>query len=137
MAPTARPLRIVVVSPDAGVLHDLSWMLSAVGYVVMASKDAGHQAIWRQLRDVDFVVLDGRSIVSPTKETFAHHSDNPIYRIFLYDPSVAIDTASWFAAGANDALRVPVSRGELLARVRTGARMLEFEKRMCRAPDAG
>jgi len=130
MATTARQLRIVVVSPDTGVLHDLSWMLSAVGYDVLASKDVGQQAIWRQFCEVDVIVLDGRSIVSPTKDTFAHHSDNPIYRIFLYDPSASVDLASWFAAGANDALRVPVSRGELLARIRTGARMVEFEKRM-------
>jgi GGDEF domain-containing protein len=130
MATSARPLRIVVVSPDTGVLHDLSWMLSAVGYEVVACKDAGHQAVWRQFCDIDFMILDGRSIANPTKETFAHHSDNPIYRIFLYDPSAAVEVASWFAAGANDALRVPISRGELLARIRTGARMLEFEKRM-------
>jgi DNA-binding response OmpR family regulator len=132
MATAARPLRIVVVSPDTTVLHDLSWMLSAVGYDVVSSKDAGHQAIWRQFCDIDFIVLDGRSIASPTKDTFAHHSDNPIYRIFLYDPSATVDIASWFAAGANDALRAPVSRGELLARIRTGARMLEFESRMRR-----
>jgi GGDEF domain-containing protein len=136
MASAARPLRIVVISPDTGVLHDLSWMLSAVGYEVAASKDTGPQAIWRQMCDFDFMILDGRSIASPTKDTFAHHSDNPICRIFLYDPttSVDVDMAAWFSAGANDALRVPVSRGELLARIRTGARMLEFEKRMrCRS----
>ena len=30
-----------------------------------------------------------------------------------------MDFAAWFAAGANDALRVPVSRGELLVRIRS------------------
>jgi len=132
MAATTHPLRIVIVSPDLGVLHDLSWMLSAVGYSVATSKDIGAHALWRRFCDVDFVVLDGRSVSHPTDATFGHESDNPIYRIFLYDPSAAVDFASWFAAGANDAVRVPVSRGELLARIRTGARMLEFERRMRR-----
>ena len=130
MAATKRPLRIVIVSPDVGVLHDLSWLLSAVGYAVVTSKDAGPQAVWRKFSDADFLILDGRAISKPTDETLAHHSDNPIYRIFLYDPNATVDFSSWFDAGADDGLRVPISRGEVLARIRTGARMLEFERRM-------
>ena len=130
MSGTPRPLRIVVVSPDTSVLHALSWMLTAVGYTVVTSNDVGKSAAWRQFCDTDFVVFDGRSIPLPTVTTLAHRSDNPVYRIFLYDPAAFTDLSAWFAVGANDALRVPVSRGELLARIRTGARMLEFENRL-------
>ncbi|HEV2969704.1 MAG TPA: diguanylate cyclase [Pirellulales bacterium] len=130
MSNPARPLRIVIVSPDTGVLHDLSWMLTAVGYTVVTSKDVGESAAWRQFGETDFVLFDGRSISGPTQATLAHRSDNPVYRIFLYDPAASMDLTAWFAAGANDALRVPVSRGELLARIRAGARILEFENRM-------
>jgi GGDEF domain-containing protein len=130
MSHPARPLKIAIVSPDTGVLHDLSWMLSAVGYEVVTSRDVGESAAWRQFSETDFVLFDGRSISDPTPSTLAHHSNNPIYRIFLCDPAASMDLAAWFAAGANDALRVPVSRGELLARIRVGARMLEFEHRM-------
>ncbi|MFZ1007535.1 MAG: GGDEF domain-containing protein, partial [Candidatus Sulfotelmatobacter sp.] len=56
--------------------------------------------------------------------------DNPIYRIFLYDPTVSVDLRAWFVAGAYDGLRVPISRGELLVRTRVGARVLEFENRI-------
>lgn len=130
MSERARILRIAIVSPDTGHLHDLSWMLSAVGYEVVTSRDSGEGAAWRQFGETDLVLFDGRSISDPTPATLAHRSNNPIYRIFLYDPAVSIDLTAWFAAGANDALRVPVSRGELLARIRVGARMLEFEHRM-------
>jgi two-component system, cell cycle response regulator len=130
MSLSARPLKIVVVSPDTGVLHDLSWMLTAVGYAVETSKDIGERAAWRQFSDTDFVLFDGRSISDPAHSTLAHRSDHPVYRIFLYDPAASMDLTAWFAAGANDALRVPVSRGELLVRIRAGARMLEFENRM-------
>ena len=130
MSHPARPLRFLIVSPDIGLLHDLSWMLSAVGYTVVTSKDLSDRAAWRQFCETDFIVFDGRSISAPTPATLAHHSDNPIYRFFLYDPSATQDLAAWFAAGANDALRVPVSRGELLVRTRVGARMLEFENRL-------
>src|SRR5690606_13775100 len=43
---------------------------------------------------------------------------------------------AWFAAGAHDALRLPLSRGELVARVRTAARWLEFERRLRTASHA-
>jgi len=141
MSQPARPLKILVVSPEISVLHDVSWMLTAVGYQVFTSKDSGENAAWRQFGETDFIVYDGRSISNPTSATLAHRSDNPLYRIFLYDPATATDFAAWFAAGANDALRVPVSRGELLVRIRAGARMLEFENRMrsqsCQSPLTG
>ena len=73
--------------------------------------------------------MDGRDITEPAAEIFRHDSDKPHYRIFLYDPDRVTSFAAWFAAGAHDALRSPVSRGEVLSRVRTGARYLEFERR--------
>ncbi len=130
MSQPARPLRIAIVSPDTGVLHDLCWMLTAVGYETVTSKDTSETAAWRQFSETDFIIFDGRMIADPTPATLAHCLDNPLYRIVLYDPSVSIDLTAWFAAGANDALRVPISRGELLVRARVGARMLEFENRM-------
>jgi GGDEF domain-containing protein len=130
MSDAARTLRIAIISADSGLLHDLAWMLSAVGYEVVTSRDVSESAAWRQFSETDFVLFDGQSISDPTPATLAHRSTNPIYRIFLYDPADSTDLTAWFAAGANDALRVPVSRGELLARIRVGARMLEFEHRM-------
>jgi GGDEF domain-containing protein len=130
MSQSARPLRITIVSPDTGVLHDLCWMLTAVGYEVVTSKDTGERAAWRQFSETDFLLFDGRLVPDPTPATLAYHSDNPIYRIFLYDPTASVDLRAWFVAGANDGLRVPISRGELLVRTRVGARVLEFENRM-------
>ncbi len=130
MSHPARPLRILIVSPETSVLHDLAWMLSAVGYKVVTSNDLGEHAAWRKFSDIDFLIFDGRTISAPTPAALAHHSDNPIYRFFLYDSTATVDFTAWFTAGANDALRVPVSRGELLVRMRVGARMLEFENRV-------
>ncbi len=87
MSQAARPLRILVVSPETALLHDLSWMLSAVGYTVETSKDAGETAAWRQFSEADFVLFDGRSIADPTTSTLAVRWDDPIYRFVLYDPS--------------------------------------------------
>ena len=130
MVHSARPLRILIVSPEIAILHELAWMLTAVGYSVTTSKDLGENAAWRQFGHADMLIFDGRSIPTPTAATLAFQTNNPLHRFFLYDPSSGTDLSAWFAAGANDALRVPVSRGELLVRARVGARALEFENRL-------
>ncbi|HKD37724.1 MAG TPA: diguanylate cyclase, partial [Pirellulales bacterium] len=132
MSNPARPLKIAVISPDTHLLHDVAWMLSAVGYAVETSRDVGETAAWRQFSDADILLFDGRSIHDPTIKTLARRLEQPNYRIFLYDPAGSTELAAWFAAGANDALRAPISRGELLARIRVGARVIEFENRMRR-----
>jgi GGDEF domain-containing protein len=114
------------------LLNDISWLLEAVGYKVQTTSDHAAEALWRRYAVADLVLVDGREIKEPSNQTFAHDSDNPTYRIFLYDPSKPTDFVAWYAAGAHDAIRIPLSRGELLARVRTGARYLEFERRMRR-----
>lgn len=125
-----RPLQVVVVSQQVSLLHEISWILEAVGYKVQTTNDFEQDALWRRFSLADFMIVDGRGIAEPTLSTFGINSDIPPYRIFLYDPSKPADLSTWYAAGAHDALRVPISRGELLARVRTGARYLEFERRM-------
>lgn len=130
MSSEPRPLHVVVASQDVALLHEVSWVLEAVGYKVQTTNDFDQDAHWRRYSVTDFVIVDGRNIAEPTAAVFAHESENPLYRIFLYDPAKRTDFPAWYAAGAHDALRMPVSRGELLARVRTGARYLEFERRL-------
>jgi diguanylate cyclase (GGDEF)-like protein len=130
MTNSARPLRILIASPDTAVVRDLAWMLSAVGYEVETSKNTGDNAAWRDYCQTDYLIFDGRAAVDPAGAMQLQGSENPVYRIVLYDPATTRDLSTWFAAGANDALRVPISRGELLTRIRAGARFLEFENRM-------
>ena len=87
------------------------------------------EALWRRYAITDFVILDGRSIAEPPADAFAVDADNPIYRLFLYDPAKRTDFSAWYAAGAHDALRTPLSRGEALARLRTGARQGRVRER--------
>jgi GGDEF domain-containing protein len=120
----------MAVSRDVSLLHEISWMLEAVGYQVQTTSDLAAEALWRRYGIADFLIVDGRDFEEPSAQTFAYESENPIYRIFLYDTNKPTDFAAWYAAGAHDALRTPLSRGELLARARTGARYLEFERRL-------
>src|ERR1700690_1730928 len=79
MSQSARPLRITIVSPDTGVLHDLCWMLTAVGYEVVTSKDTGERAAWRQFSETDFLLFDEKLVSDPPPATLAHYLANPIY----------------------------------------------------------
>ena len=78
-------------------------------------------ALWRRYSIADFVIVDGREISKPTRRHVCPRVGQSALPNFPYDPTKHTDFAAWYAAGAHDALRIPVSRGELLARVRTGA----------------
>jgi GGDEF domain-containing protein len=130
MSSEPHPLNVVVISQDVALLHEISWTLEAVGYKVQTTRDFAPDAHWRRYSFPDIILVDSRKIGEPTAEIFACDSDNPLYRVFLYDPAKSTDFTSWYAAGGNDALRLPLSRGELLVRARTGARYLEFERRL-------
>jgi GGDEF domain-containing protein len=130
MSSGPRPLNVVVTSEDVPLLHEIAWTLEAVGYRVQATHDFAPDALWRRYSFPDIIVVDSRNVPEPTGEIFAHDSDNQIYRFFIYDPGKRTDFAAWYAAGAHDGLRLPLSRGELLKRAQTGARYLEFERRL-------
>lgn len=130
MSSEPQALRVVLISPDMALLHEASWILEAVGYEVETSTDFDQDALWRRFSVTDIVIVDGRGITDPTTTVFTHDTETPLYRVFLYDPTQPTDFAAWYAAGAHDALRTPISRGELLARVRAAARFLEFERRL-------
>ncbi|MFO0790100.1 MAG: hypothetical protein U0805_11650 [Pirellulales bacterium] len=130
MSSEPQPLRVVVASADVALLHEASWILEAVGYQVEASTDFEQDALWRRFSITDIVIVDGRGIEDPTGGVFSHDTERPLYKMFLYDPAKPADFAAWYAAGAHDALRAPISRGELLSRLRTAARFLEFERRL-------
>jgi hypothetical protein len=130
MSNISAPLRVVVVSLDSKLLHEISWMLTAVGYAVECTKAVELDALWRRYGEFDFIIYDGRELPAPNEPLFGCELDKPVYGIFVYDAASEPDFSAWYGIGANDGLRVPISRGELLMRIRTGARYLEFERRL-------
>src|SRR5690606_24648347 len=123
-------MSVTVVSPEPTLAREIAWVLTAVGHHVTATNETGDGASWRRYSEADVLIVDARTAEGDPEEFLADNRDNPTYRIVLYDPKQPLDFAAWFAAGAHDALRLPLSRGELVARVRTAARWLEFERRL-------
>lgn len=129
-------MTVTVVSPDASLAREIAWVLTAVGHDVTGTNETGEGASWRRYSEADVLIVDVRAAEGDPEEFLADNRENPSYRIVLYDPKQSLDFAAWFAAGAHDALRLPLSRGELVARVRTSARWLEFERRLRNASHA-
>lgn len=123
-------MRIVIISPDKPLLREMAWVLSAVGHQVETSTDTSDSALWRQFAQPDILVVDGRGQEAEAATSLQIEQSEPCYQIVLYDGATEGGLGNWFAAGAHDALRVPLSRGELVARVRQGARWLAFERRL-------
>ena len=57
MTNAPRPLQVVVISQQVSLLHDVSWILDAVGYKVETSNDLGPDALWTSFPVSSFVNL--------------------------------------------------------------------------------
>lgn len=131
---SARPFTILIVSPDRTTLRRLSRFVEVFGYDVRQAADAAQALAAADAAHPDFLLLDAaggepadlalcRQIrkLSPNSYTFA--------LLLTADAEVARLTEA-LEAGFDDFLAQPVVFGELLARLRTGARVIEFERRL-------
>lgn len=130
MADSQQAMRIVIISPDKALLREMAWVLSAVGHHVETSTDTSDSALWRQFAQPDVLLVDGRAQGAEPATSLQNEHGEACYQIVLFDGATDGDLANWFAAGAHDAIRVPLSRGELVARIRQAARWLTFERRL-------
>ena len=130
----SRPFTILIVSPDRGLLRRLSKFLEVFGYDVRQATNDQQALAATQAARPDFLILDashgdpidlqlGRQIrrIWPRGYTFA--------LLVAERPEVADVTAA-LEAGFDDFLVAPIVFGELLARLRAGARVIEFERRL-------
>ena len=58
-----------MISQDVSLLHEISWILEAVGYKVQTSDEFDQDALWRRYSVTDFLIVDGRGIAEPTAAT--------------------------------------------------------------------
>lgn len=127
----SRSLRVLLVAEDRQLLRRLSKFLEILDYQV-------HQvADWRQspralaTARADFLILDSAGSWEAATEIChqAGQQATPIYTMLLLESPSQDDIQRGLAAGADDFVAKPVVYGELLARLRAGARALEFERR--------
>ena len=131
---TPRPLSILIVSPDRDTLRRLSKFLEAFGYAVRQASDSQQALAAAQAAQPDFLILDA-STDSPVDLQLCRQARRlwpdgyTVAMLLAPGPEVA-DVTTALEAGFDDFLAAPIVFGELLARLRAGARIIEFERRL-------
>lgn len=125
--------RILAISSDRSLLRDLSRFLKVFGYDVQQAADQRQADSALNSSRHRFILIDGSSQIDAlqaTRTATSQDRSQPAYILhFANNPTTAQLTEA-LEAGADDFLQKPVVYGELLARIRNGARVLEYERRV-------
>jgi two-component system chemotaxis response regulator CheY len=131
---TSRSFTILLVSPDRAVLRRLTRFLGLFGYEVRQATDGETALAAAEAAQPDFLILDGSS-GQPADLQLCYGvrrlwPGGSTYSLLLADRFDTGDITAALEAGFDDFLTAPLVFGELLARLRAGARRLEFERRL-------
>lgn len=127
-------IRILLVDDDPAILRLLSKWLAPHDYEIVTAAN-GHEAAniissdppQLVITDWNMPEMDGLQLCQWLR---AQQLSQYIYVLFLSVRCGSQDMIQALEAGADDFLRKPIDKGELLARVRGGIRVLELESRL-------
>lgn len=129
-----RPFTILIVSPDRVSLRRLSRFLEVFGYDVRQATDATSAVVAAEAARPDFLIVDASSgqavdfqLCRAVRRIWP---SGYTYSLLLSEQPEPGDVTAALEAGFDDFLAAPVVFGELLARLRAGARYIEFERRL-------
>ena len=126
--------KILLVDDDSAILRLLTKWLSQKNYELFTASDGREAMAFIQescpdivITDWDMPNVDGMELCQ-----WLRSADLPryVYVLFLSVRCGSQDMISALESGADDFLRKPIDKGELLARVRAGTRVLELESRL-------
>jgi len=124
---------VLIVSEDRKVLRHLSQFFHVFGYSVHQA--ATVQQAWSATEPAtpDFLIVDadlpGQDALEICRRLGNRDAREYIFKFLMHQPSEALDLTEALQAGVDDFLTKPVIHGELLFRLRAGARSLENERR--------
>jgi two-component system, cell cycle response regulator len=126
--------KVLLVDDDPAMLRLLAKWLKAEGYQVLRAGDGRKAMDVIEAEHPRLVVTDWEmpNVNGPElcrwlrSQNFGHY----VYTIFLTIRSESADMVQGLEAGADDFLKKPVDRNELLARIRAGSRVMELERRL-------
>ncbi len=131
-----RPSKVLLVDDDRSILRIVSHWLAGEGYETFQAADGQEALKLVESNCPDFVLtdwemprMDGLEFCRRLRQMKVPHY---VYVIFLTVKAGLEETVAGLEVGANDFLRKPIEKGELLARMRAGARVLELERRLSR-----
>lgn len=127
----SRPFRIMAVAEDRKTLRRLTRFLTAFGFDVDPVTDVRQAIMACRAAAPDFLIVDGDSLsTDQCRQLLAKSRHGFSYTfLMLHDAQIERLTDA-MGAGVDDFLAKPVVFGELLARLRSGARVIEYERRI-------
>ncbi|MCA9172941.1 MAG: hypothetical protein KDB14_00430 [Planctomycetales bacterium] len=127
---------VLAVSTDGELLATVTRFLSAVGYPTVALRDPSQVSLWAAIHQPAVALIDTRSgtgvTTSRLREIWQQAADLDLTLLAWIGPASdgeEVELSSLVEAGADDLIEVG-AWGELLARLRTVARLREFESRL-------
>src|SRR5262245_1229953 len=130
----SQPLKVLLVSADRGMLRQVSRFLSRFGYEVGQCAEPSRAATLMAGDRPDFLVLDWDigtpDCVALCRSAGGERRRKYVYTLLLTEEAEPRTLTEAIQAGVDDFLSRPVVYGELLARLRAGARVLEYERRV-------
>jgi len=125
---------VLLVDDDPAILRILSTWLEKGGYRVRRAGDGELAVAAIEAECPDFLVTDwqmphvnGLELCRRVRQLKLPHY---VYILFLSVKSTAAEMIEGLEVGADDFLSKPVYRGELLARLKSGSRVLNLERRL-------
>jgi diguanylate cyclase (GGDEF)-like protein len=125
---------VLVVDDDPSVRASLSQMLASAGFRVRTASDGAaaleamrHECPYFVITDWLMQPMDGIDFCRAIRRRKLPHY---VYVVLLTGRSQSDDIIAGLNAGADDFVTKPVSKGELVARLQAGARVLELESQL-------
>ncbi|MHB0959980.1 MAG: diguanylate cyclase [Pirellulaceae bacterium] len=127
----SRPFRLMVVAEDRKTLRRLTRFLSAFGFDVEPVTDVGQAISVCKASPPDFLIVDGDSLnMEQCRPLFVRNPKGYSYTFLMLRDARVEGLTDAMVAGVDDFLAKPLVFGELLARLRSGARVIEYERRV-------
>jgi diguanylate cyclase (GGDEF)-like protein len=137
----SRPFKVLLLTGDRAMLRHASRLLTVFGYQVDAVASPGQASALLHAEPPDILLLDGTTDVQQALELCRQACEAAragyLYKLILVKEITPADAVRWLEAGVDDFLGTPLEHGELLARLRTAVRVLEFERRLARPGGQG
>jgi two-component system, cell cycle response regulator len=130
----ARQLTVLLVSSDRKALRHTNKLLAVFGYQVICVTGFARARQLLSGERPDIAVIDGSSDMAGALELCTELSrsarENYLFKALLVNEPTPNDVSKALESGVDEILAYPIEHGELLARLRTAARVLEYERRV-------
>jgi diguanylate cyclase (GGDEF)-like protein len=130
----SQPLSVLIVADDRPILRHLSRFLNTFSYDVQEVVDRQQALGLLESDPPDMLIVDSspsvRDALKFCRAVSGRDNPNCVHTLLMIGREDETDLTEALEAGVDDFLAKPLVYGELLVRLRAGARTLEFERRL-------